>query len=239
MLYDKNILFNSEVTSKPSVMKTQKPKLTFYNIKVKDLQKYFEFEIIYEEEIFQDWFDFPYNLSEKEKVFLEALIQKHKLKLPSYSEEKLKMKFLSPILNKVDFYMGKIDDWYEVNLSHEFPNVLMSGVVDYAVAKGSKFPIKPYFFLQEFKPTFPDSDPELQLLAQMIVAVEENDMKSIKGGYIFGQSWRFAILKKAQSPQKGYLYYISPVLDSLVVSHLQQIYVSLQSVKNEILEKVK
>jgi len=213
-------------------MEAKKPKLTFYNIKVKDLQKYFQFEIIYEEEIFQDWFGFPYSLSIEENEFLNGLIQKHKLKLPSYSEEKLKMKFLSPILNKVDFYTGKIDDWYEVALTYNFENVTMSGVVDYAVARGTKFPIKPYFFLQEFKSTFPDSDPELQLLAQMIVALEENKMESIKGGYIFGQSWRFAILKKTKNT---YFYHVSPVFDSLVIKQLKQIYVILQGIKQEIL----
>ncbi len=43
-------------------------------------------------------------MSSAEIDFFDKLIKKHALLLASYMEEDLKMKFLSPILNQVDFH---------------------------------------------------------------------------------------------------------------------------------------
>ncbi len=217
-------------------MKNTKPTFSFSKVSFKSLQKYFKIKIIYSEEVFDDWFGVDYIISDSDIRFLKKLISQHKLKLPSYMEEKLKAKFIIPILNRVDFFVEELDDWYEVALEHEFEEVILHGTVDYLVAKGSRFPETPYFFLQEFKPSQPKNDPEIQLIAQLTTALANNDEKTeIKGAYILGQLWRFAILQK--TGEKTYNYFVSRPLDALVYEQLCQIYTNLQAVKQEILNE--
>lgn len=210
----------------------KKPTIIYSSVTLEKLAKYFDFDIIYSDKKFKDWFGFKYNLLEEEKTMLDNLIQKHRLKLPAYLEEKLKVKFITPILNKVDFFTGELDDWYEMTIGHEFDNVVLSGATDYIVATGTKVPKIPYFFLQEFKPSKPSGDPEIQLLAQLITALAINQQNSIKGGYIVGQLWYFSILEKEGDKYK---YYVSRNFDALSFKKLYQIYNILQAVKSEAL----
>ena len=131
--------------------------------------------------------------------------------------------------------MQKLDDWYEINITYEFEEVILKGTADYLVATGSRVPQMPYFFLQKFKPSKPTGDPEIQLLAQLLTALAINGKTLIKGGLIVGQLWHFAFLEK-----KGdqYFYYISPALDALIPEKLHQIYRNLQAVKAEALAEV-
>lgn len=121
-----------------------------------------------------------------------------------------------------------IGDWYEIELQHDFGNVILKGIADYLVATGADIPETPFFFLQEFKYSLPDKDPKYQLLAEMLVAIAQNKMEEVKGAYVIGQLWYFTLLKK-----KGeqYEYYISPPFNALSVTQLQQIYRYLQAVK--------
>ncbi|MEM0995005.1 MAG: hypothetical protein AAGI49_18390 [Bacteroidota bacterium] len=206
-----------------------KNSFSFSTIKLKELERYFQIDIQYSEKAFEEWFGFENTVAEEEKNFLNDLIQKHRLKLPTYGRKKLKAKFIIPILNKVDFFFGAIDDWYEVNIEHEFEHVILNGKADYVIAEGTRTPKKPYFFLQEFKPDNPDRDPEVQLIAQMITALAENEQDRIKGGFITEQQWRVAILEK--KAHHTYQYYGSPVLAALVPEQLYQIYTNLKAVK--------
>ena len=179
---------------------------------------------------FKDWFSYPYKLSKKESIFLKELIKKHALLLPSYFEENLKMKFLSPILNQVDFMSDNIHDWYEPNFFGFVNGYELKGFVDYMVATGIKTPEKPYFFIQEFKPTQADKDVEDQLLAEMLVAIEKNETNIFRGAYIIGQNWRFVILEKIA--QNQFEYFVSKQFDALDLPDLKQIYINLQAVKH-------
>lgn len=212
-----------------------KPTLSFSNASLNKLALYFDFELIFEERVFEDWFSFKYHLSANELDTLRSLIEKHRLKLPAYTEEKLKVKFITPILNLVDFYQDQLDDWYEVEMKQEFEHVILKGIVDYLVAEGSAVPKLPYFFLQEFKYTFPDKDPKYQLLAEMIAALEMNPSHEMKGGFIVGALWYFALLRKVE---ERYFFYISPGYNALDFEDLQYIFTILQSVKAEALEAI-
>jgi hypothetical protein len=160
---------------------------------------------------------------------LEKLIQKHRRRLPLYSEEKLKMKFLSPILNQVDFLTNDFQDWYDSTISGFVNGVELKGFADMMVAKGIYEPEKPYFFIQEFKPSKPDRDPEVQLLAEMLVAIEKNNSTILRGSYIIGRNWYFVILEKIG--ENSYEYFVSKQFDSLELDALKQIYINLQAVK--------
>ena len=178
---------------------------------------------------FQEWFEYDYVLTEFESAFLENLIDKHFILLTSYFEDTLKAKFIIPILNQVDFSAEHFHDWYHASLSGILNGVEIKGFADYIVATGTREPNKPYFFIQEFKPSIPDKDPEVQLLAEMLVTIEKNSTNIMRGGYIIGQLWKFVIVEKIAENQ--FEYFVSKSFDSLDLEDLKEIYVILQAVK--------
>lgn len=202
---------------------------TFSNIRFPNLQKIVSLRQSLNPSKFDEWFNYPYDISDVEISFLDTLIQRHFVFLPSYMEEDLKMKFLSPIFNQVNFMGENLQDWYNAPLSGFVNGVEIGGYVDFMVATGTEQAEKPYFFIQEFKPSIPDKDPRVQVLAEILVAIEKNQTNIMRGGYIIGRNWVFVIVEKTGENQ--FQYFSSESLDSLKLSELKQIYVCLQAVK--------
>jgi len=178
---------------------------------------------------FQEWFSYPYTLTKTELLLLERLLNQHKLYVSTYSEEELKAKLIIPILNSVEFMCGEIKDWYERPLKAIINGVEISGYVDFMVAKGIKEPQRPYFFIQEFKKSKAKVDPEDQLLAELLVAIELTQTTIMRGAYIMGKAWNFVILEKQKNGQ--YEYYVSKIFDNTWLEDLKQIYINLQAIK--------
>ena len=178
---------------------------------------------------FNNWFNFKYKISDTENTLLQELIIENELYLSKYNEAKLFAKFISPILHKVNFQVGEIKDWYESFLQGEVNGFKFNGKTDFMVAKGDVSPDKPYFFIQEYKQTLPNNDPEYQLLAEMLVAMEINKTNILHGGFIIGKFWDFVILEKLKNG--NYEYFVSKSFNSLDIKELQQIYINLQAAK--------
>ena len=203
----------------------------FSTIKYSDIEEIVTIQLKLNPAKFEDWFKYDYKITRKESIFLKELIKKHILYLSSYMEEDLKMKFLSPIFCQVDFHTDKFHDWYDAALSGILNGIEIKGFVDIMIASGIKNPRKPYFFLQEFKPSIPDKDPEVQLLAELLVTIEKNKTTIMRGGYIIGANWKFVVLEKIGENQ--FQYFVSKQFDSLDLEDLKQIYVILQAVKHK------
>ncbi len=203
----------------------------FSNIKFSDLENLVKLTPADNNLKFNDWFSFDYKLNRKESTFLKELINKHRFLLNSYFEDTLKIKFIGPILNLVDFNAEYLHDWYHASLSGEINGVEIKGFTDYMVASGTREPRKPYFFIQEFKPSIPDKDPEVQLLAEMLVTIEKNQTNIMRGGYIIGQYWKFVVLEKIQ--ENVFEYFVSSPFDALDLADLKKIYIILQAVKHK------
>ena len=205
---------------------------------------------------FNDWFNTKHEVKENDIDFLDKLINKNKLLLDNYSEEDLKANFIIPLLNKVDFLLidKEIRAFYEEKLFYETDKFTLGGTTDFLVSKGLKYAKKPYFFIQEFTPTpkpplpekgegtyinrsdslMKNDDPEPQLLAEMVSAIELNSWNSIKGAYIIGANWNFVILEKVN--KNKYQYFISSKFDSMKIEDLVNIYQYLISIKKEIID---
>jgi hypothetical protein len=203
----------------------------FSTIRFSDLEKIISIKPKRNFSKFEEWFSYDYALSESESIFLENLIDKHFILLPSYFEDTLKIKFIGPILNKVDFTAEYLHDWYHASLSGILNGIEIKGFANYMVATGTREPNKPYFFMQEFKPSIPDKDPEVQLLAEMLVTIEKNKTTIMRGGYIIGQLWKFVIVEKIA--ENNFEYFVSKSFDSLDLADLKEIYVILQAVKHK------
>jgi len=203
----------------------------FSTIKFSDLEEIVSIKVVDDDAKFDEWFETSYNLDDTEILFFKNLIQKNKTRVAFYMEENLKAKFIIPILNLVDFVFEPVSDWYDAALSGTLNGVEFKGFTDFMVASGTENPHKPYFFIQEFKPSVPDRDPRVQLLAEMLVATEKNKTNIMRGGYIIGQFWKFVILEKIAENQ--FHYFVSKAFDSLDLEDLKQIYVVLQAVKHK------
>ena len=215
-------------------MKEDIPIYYFSKIKDKELRELVNIKQNFSLKIFDKWFNQTINLEDHEIKFLTELLDKEFNFIRIYKEEDLKVKFIAPILNKVDFRSieKEIRDFYEEKITYKTNKFILTGNTDYLVSKGLEYSEKPYFFIQEFKKAKEISYPESQLLAELITAVELNDFKIIKGAYIVGAIWNFVILKKLA--ENTYQYFISINFDSTKLADLTAIYKNLLVVKEEI-----
>lgn len=214
----------------------QIPAYNFSTITFKDLENIVTIKRDISTAIFAPWFNADIKISEDDYVFLEELIADNYFLIDSYNEEELKVKFISPILNKVKFtdIEHEIRDFYEEKISYATDKFVLAGTTDFMVSKGLEYAKKPYFFIQEFKKSIRNDDPRPQLLAELISAIELNGFTVMKGAFIVGQNWNFVILEKT-APDK-YRYFISHTLNATDIRNLQQIYQNLHYVKSEIIE---
>jgi hypothetical protein len=211
---------------------------SFSKISDEILESLFKIEEDINDNKFSEWFDYQVNFSEDDENFLKTLIEKHKHLIHKYNEEDLKINFLAPILNRVDFLMidKKIRAFYEEKLTLQTDKFILNGTPDFFVSKGLFRPEKPFFFIQEFKKSEDFSNPRPQLLAELITAIELNSWKKIKGAYIIGAIWNFVVLEKVG--EDSYQYFVSQNFDSSDFEKLKLIYKNLLFVKSEILEMV-
>jgi hypothetical protein len=211
------------------------PSYSFGKITVKELRTLFDLERVYDHQVFNHWFNCDVQVTDEEVNFLTTLLEREIDLIKVYNEEDLKIHFIAPILNKIDYksFKYKIRDFYEETLVYETPQFILSGIMDFVVATGLEYPENPYFFIQEFKKGLQYSNPEPQLLAELIAAVELNNVKTIKGAYIIGGNWSFMILTKLA--QHKYQYSISQNYDSTDLDKLIAIYKNLQFVKQQII----
>lgn len=188
--------------------------------------------------VFDEWFSNDVSISNETVNVFEELISNNELLIESYSEEDLKINFISPILNRVNFksYENEFRDFYELPMVYKTEKFIFNGTVDFTISKGLIESEKPYFFIQEFKKGKQNSYPESQLLAELISGVELNSWSEIKGAYIVGSLWYFVILQKLDNEK--YQYFVSKKLDSIRIEDLKVIYRNLVYIKNEIIKKI-
>jgi hypothetical protein len=215
------------------------PTYSFSKVKIADLKKLFSIEQeIDTSDKFCSWFNSAIDLSESVESFLKELIYKNRALVQNYNEEDLKLYFLSPLFNSIDFksFEKKYRAFYNEKIRYETEKFIFNGEVDFVIASGLFQSGVPYFFIQEFKKSKEFSNPEPQLLAEMVAGVELSGVKEMKGAFIIGAIWNFVILEKLD--ESSYRYYVSENFDSTKLEDLKAIYRNLIFVKDEITEKI-
>jgi len=212
---------------------------SFSQINLKDLKKVLSIKKIFDETPFNKWFSYNKKIKEDDIKFLETLLSRYGKLLKSYKEETLKANFIIPIINRINFFSLELETspFYEEVITYKSKDFIFTGSTDFIVSKGLEYSEKPYFFIQEFKKGIQGSDPEPQLLAELISAIELNNEISMRGAYIIGAIWNFVILEKLG--ENKYQYFVSENFDSTKIEDLKGIYRNLMFVKQEIIEKVK
>ncbi len=183
--------------------------------------------------LFGDWFGEYRDISEDSYQFLEQLLSKEGHYLDRYSYENLKVKFISPFLNHIDFTIKdkNIKDFYESHIHYQGDGFILKGDVDYIISKGVIKAEEPYLFAIAFRED-DGKKPILQLIAELISMVELNEQDIVKGAYISGAIWNFVILEKVAHLE--YIYHISDNFDSSNIDILVSIYNKLIFIKEEI-----
>ncbi len=223
------------------IIEEKKPKVTSYSFSKTSYEKLKELVDVEKEfnnDVFSDWFNSDIKLNDNVEPFLVELLAEEALVLNDYNEEDLKMYFLSQIFNHIKFKImdKKVRFFSEENLSYETDKFILNGSPDFFIARGIVKPQKPYFFIQEFKQEKGSTDPEYQLLAELICGAELNDWRFIKGAFIKGVQWRFMILERFEKHK--YQYFVSPSFDSSKIDDLKKIYKNLIYIKNEVIEMI-
>ncbi len=191
--------------------------------------------IEYATPLMADWLDVDMpELDAGETYVLNRALQRAVKSIAGWSEEDLKMKFISDIIP-----LGHLEDngrfmtYYEKSLSGEVDGVRLSVKTDFMVAKGIlSFHQNPYFHFHEYKPQInPTGEPMAQLLEAMLLAQEKNkNGKPIYGAEIIGQSWKFVTMQ-------GREYCVSRTYDSVIKDDLLLIIAILRKFRH-ILETV-
>ena len=220
--------------------KLEVPTYSFSKIKMKELKQLVNIKKSFShQDIFDNWFHFDYIISNDELLFLENLIDINILLISDYHEEDLKINFIAPLISKVNFFLfeNEIRNYYNEKLTYQNEKFIFNGETDFMIANGLVDSEKPYFFIQEFKKGFENTNPEPQLLAELISAVELNNQTTMKGAYIIGATWNFVILEKLVS--NSYQYFVSRDFNCTNIEDLKGIYKNLFFIKDEILQMQK
>jgi hypothetical protein len=106
-------------------------KLSFSTITLNALRQAVPLKQIVDDSRFDTWFGYQPELDGTEKDLLLHLLNKHRPYFSIYSEEELKAKFIIPILNKVDFMVDDVKDWYKRPLRTVFGDYEIGGYTDY------------------------------------------------------------------------------------------------------------
>ena len=165
----------------------------------------------------------PLVLDEWEQISFDKLVRKAN-QVPTWSEEDLKMKYISPLLE-----LGRILDdgdnkplftsFFDKKLAAKVEGYALSVKADFVVAKGYlDFMQRPFFHFQEYKPQKnPTGDPMAQLLEAFLIGqTQNNDDKPLYGCEVVGRTWTFVTMQ-------GKTYCQSPAFDSMNPADLAQI----------------
>jgi hypothetical protein len=161
-----------------------------------------------------EWLDVPLvDLNSHEQYSFDKNILKAKKRISSWSEEDLKMNFISPILE-----LGHITDddddvvgYFDKIISATVEDIKLTVKSDFMLARGTlDFFETPYFHFQEYKPyKNPSGDSMAQLLEAFLIAQEKNkNGLPLYGIDIVAKQWSFVIME-------GKDYCISNVYNSV------------------------
>ena len=163
--------------------------------------------------VMQEWLDVEMPvLNIGEQYMLDQDLAKAQKYITAWSEEDLKMKFISTILKLGHFSDGdKIMCYFDKIISATIETIKLTVKSDFMLAKGTLdyFEI-PYFHFQEYKPyKNPSGDSMAQLLEAFLIAQEKNkNGLPLYGVDIIGANWRFVTME-------GKDYCVSGIFNSI------------------------
>jgi hypothetical protein len=151
----------------------------------------------------QEWLGAGRQATEAEKTQVLALLEPLTRYVDYWSEEDLKVFFIIPLLQIVNFAeYGKYRPFLEATFGADIEDanqedLYVRGRVEFVVATGEQDPQTPFFFINEYKPQLKtQNDPKGQLLIAMLASQAKNKPFDIPiyGLYTIGRNWYFVVL---------------------------------------------
>jgi hypothetical protein len=180
----------------------------------------------------QNWIHVSGEIPNKFTEFIEGRrisLLKH---YSQWNETELFGRFISPLLETINFSGDYFDMFHERSLSAKIGGYAVSGYVDGMVASGQYEPEYPYFFIHEYKKNKgTDADPEGQLVITMLAAATLNETKEpLYGCFVMGKFWHFVYLENNE-------YSVSEGFDATSERELTIIWLVLEKTKKMIAAK--
>jgi hypothetical protein len=179
--------------------------------------------------LMQEWLDIaPPEFNVGEQYSFDKCLLKAQKNIGGWSEEDLKMKFISPVLE-----LGYLLDdeialgYFDKIISATVEGTKLKVKSDFMLAKGILDVFRtPYFHFQEYKPQKnPSGDSMAQLLEAFLIAQEKNkNGLPLYGLDIVGKQWSFVIMEDKQ-------YCISPMFNAIDKADLLAIIAILRKFK--------
>ena len=168
----------------------------FENWETQDLEMTFGISRNFSFRLLDEWLKAAFTFDDHTKIRIERLRQSFFEFAEYWNEDELKMQGISVMLDIADFRDKRFTAYSQRSISATINGIELGGRVDYMIARGFQKPIKPYFFIHEYKQEKRrDGDPKGQLLAELMVAQHRNESKMpVYGCYVLGANWRFMIL---------------------------------------------
>lgn len=190
----------------------------------------------YQTSLMQAWLqvDLP-TFTDFEQTLFDKTLQRGIAKIAGWSEEDLKMKFLTYILE-----LGNLieDDYFatyfDKSIAATVDGIDLSVKSDFMMAKGILDVLKtPYFHFQEYKPNKnPKGDSMAQLLEAFLIAQTMNQNKlPLYGAEVVGAIWKFVVMEERS-------YCISKSYDSTDRDDLLQIIAILRHFKQILIQHI-
>jgi hypothetical protein len=164
-----------------------------------------------------------------EQTIFDTIYQKGVKNMTTWSEEDLKMKFITHVLD-----LGHLTDengvvgYFDKLISAKVEGILLKVKSDFMLAKGYlNFHKNPYFHFQEYKPNLkPTGEPMAQLIEAFLIGQAKNEKPiPLYGVEIIGKSWTFTIMD-------GKEYCVSPTFSATEREDLLKIIAILRKFKH-------
>lgn len=163
---------------------------------IEEVEETFYIVLHKQHKLLRQWMN-PYPApTETERQQLQQLQDRLLDSVWDWNEEELKVYFIVPLLELINFQTEHYKPFLSHELSMEIEDETVSGIVDFMVASGKRSPKSPYFFIHEYKKEHDSSnDPLGQLMIEMVTAYTlNNDQHPVYGVYIMGRYWHFVVL---------------------------------------------
>ena len=169
----------------------------FENWETQDLEITFRLKKVKNMPLLNNWLDSNSTFDDSARQRIEELKNSIADFADYWNEDELKMQAISLMLDIANFRHHQYTIFSQRTLSATVDGIEIGGRVDFMLASGYQKPIKPYFFIHEYKQETKkgSSDPKAQLLSELVAAQHKNDNKfPLYGCYVVGRYWFFVVL---------------------------------------------
>ena len=196
---------------------------------IEEVEETFHLLPLKNDETLTAWQQAECPITAEEQGRLVALCNRLRDHVHDWNEEELKLYFIGPLLDLVDYLHDDYQAFFERTLSVRIDGQRLSGVVDCLIATGRRSPKCPIFCLHEYKPERHSSNDPLGQITVAMVAAQylNNDAKPVYGAYIIGGFWYFLVLHHTS-------YVVSFAQDATKADDVRRIFMMLKYIKQRI-----